>query len=69
MCEGFLLRTADYAYIKYGEDAAKGIELFDVRVDPGTNPESYHRSRPRRDGYGIPRTDDRQNARVAMQRS
>ena len=35
MREGFLLRTAEYAYIQYGEDAAKGIELFDVAKDPG----------------------------------
>lgn len=35
MRESFLLRTAEYAYIQYGEDAAKGIELFDMREDPG----------------------------------
>ncbi len=34
MRKGFLLRERDYAYIQYGEDAAGGIELFDVRADP-----------------------------------
>ncbi|MCB1203819.1 MAG: sulfatase [Verrucomicrobiae bacterium] len=34
MREGFLLRTKEYAFIQYGEDAAKGIELFDVAKDP-----------------------------------
>ena len=32
--QGFLLREDDWAYIQYGEDASKGIELFDVRNDP-----------------------------------
>ena len=32
--QGFLLRENDWAYIQYGEDASKGIELFDVRKDP-----------------------------------
>jgi len=32
--QGFLLRENDWAYIQYGEDASKGIELFDVRNDP-----------------------------------
>ncbi len=31
---GFLLRENDYAYIQYGEDAAGGIELFDMNSDP-----------------------------------
>lgn len=34
MREGFLLRTAEHAFIQYGEDAAKGIELFDLKNDP-----------------------------------
>jgi iduronate 2-sulfatase len=34
MREGFLLRDHQYAYIQYGEDAAKGIELYDIRDDP-----------------------------------
>jgi iduronate 2-sulfatase len=33
MRRGFLLRERDYAYIQYGEDAAGGIELFDMRTD------------------------------------
>jgi iduronate 2-sulfatase len=33
MRKGFLLREQDYAYIQYGEDAADGIELFDMRTD------------------------------------
>ena len=32
--EAFLLRDDDYAYIQYGEDASKGIEMFDARRDP-----------------------------------
>ena len=32
--QGFLLREDDWSYIQYGEDASKGIELFDVRKDP-----------------------------------
>ena len=32
--QGFLLRENDWAYIQYGEDASKGIELLDVRKDP-----------------------------------
>ena len=31
---GFLLRENDWAYIQYGEDASKGIELFNVKEDP-----------------------------------
>ncbi|SNZ00453.1 sulfatase [Flagellimonas pacifica] len=31
----FLLRTNDRAYIQYGEDASLGIELFDMKKDPG----------------------------------
>ena len=34
MRKGFLLRTHDWAYIQYGEDASGGIELFDVHKDP-----------------------------------
>ena len=34
MRHGFLLRTHNYAYIQYNEDASKGIELFDARKDP-----------------------------------
>jgi len=34
MREGFLLREERYAYIQYGEDAARGIELFDTHNDP-----------------------------------
>jgi len=32
--KGFLLREDQWAYIQYGEDAAAGIELFDVVQDP-----------------------------------
>jgi iduronate 2-sulfatase len=32
--EGFLLRDDRWAYLQYGEDAAQGIELFDVIKDP-----------------------------------
>ncbi|NRB72909.1 MAG: sulfatase [Verrucomicrobiales bacterium] len=35
MRKGFLLRTRDYSYIQYEEDASKGIELFDIKKDPG----------------------------------
>lgn len=31
---GFLLREDKWAYIQYGEDASKGIELFDMHADP-----------------------------------
>lgn len=31
---GLLLRTDDWAYIQYGEDASRGIELYDIRKDP-----------------------------------
>ncbi|MBT7866681.1 MAG: sulfatase-like hydrolase/transferase, partial [Opitutales bacterium] len=34
MRKGFLLRTDDWAYIQYHEDASGGIELFDIRKDP-----------------------------------
>lgn len=34
MRKGFLLRTNDYAFIQYGEDASGGIELFDMKNDP-----------------------------------
>ncbi|MBW3598470.1 MAG: sulfatase [Planctomycetes bacterium] len=32
--KGFLLRSEQWAYIQYGEDASQGIELFDVKADP-----------------------------------
>jgi len=32
--KGFLLREHDWAYIQYGEDGNKGIELFDMKKDP-----------------------------------
>jgi iduronate 2-sulfatase len=32
--KGFLLREDRWAYLQYGEDAAQGIELFDVMADP-----------------------------------
>lgn len=32
--DGFLLREDRWAYIQYGEDASKGIELFDMHSDP-----------------------------------
>jgi iduronate 2-sulfatase len=32
--KGFLLRTDQWAYIQYGEDAAGGVELFDAVKDP-----------------------------------
>ena len=31
---GFLLREEKWAYIQYGESAAKGVELFDMVNDP-----------------------------------
>ena len=34
MRKGFLLRTDDWAYIQYEEDASGGIELFDIKKDP-----------------------------------
>lgn len=34
MRKGFLLRDHNYAYIQYGEDAAGGIELYDIKTDP-----------------------------------
>ena len=34
MQQGFLLREDKWAYIQYGEDASKGIELFDMEKDP-----------------------------------
>ena len=33
--KGFLVREEDWAYIQYGEDAAGGRELYDMRSDPG----------------------------------
>jgi iduronate 2-sulfatase len=32
--KGFLLREDKWAYLQYGEDAARGIELFDMENDP-----------------------------------
>ena len=32
--KGFLLRDKNWAYIQYGEDAKRGIELFDMKTDP-----------------------------------
>jgi iduronate 2-sulfatase len=32
--KGFLLRDDRWAYLQYGEDAAQGIELFDMQKDP-----------------------------------
>lgn len=32
---GFLIRTAKWAYIQYGEKAEKGMELYDMEHDPG----------------------------------
>ena len=32
--KGFLLREAQWAYLQYAEDAAQGIELFDMERDP-----------------------------------
>lgn len=32
--EAFLLRTKEWAYIQYNEDATKGIELYDMIKDP-----------------------------------
>ncbi len=34
MQNGFLLRTADWAFIQYNEDASGGMELFDMHKDP-----------------------------------
>lgn len=34
MRKGFLLRTPQWSYIQYGEDARDGVELFDMRSDP-----------------------------------
>ena len=35
MTRGFLLRDDRWACIQYAEDASRGIELFDVKADPG----------------------------------
>ena len=32
--KGYLLRTDQWAYIQYGEDASEGSELFDMKRDP-----------------------------------
>ncbi|WP_373397169.1 hypothetical protein V8V91_21725 [Algoriphagus halophilus] len=31
--KSFLIRTEDYAYIQYDEDAGSGIELYDMKRD------------------------------------
>ncbi len=46
MREGFLLREHKYAFIQYGEDASKGIELYDTKKDP----KQYH-NLARKDEY------------------
>ena len=35
MRRGFLLRTRNWAYLQYGENASGGRELFDMVRDPG----------------------------------
>jgi len=35
MRKGFLLRERDWSFIQYREDASRGMELFDMRQDPG----------------------------------
>jgi len=35
MRKGFLLRSDGWAYIQYKEDASDGIELYDMKADPG----------------------------------
>ena len=34
MRSGFLLREDEWAYIQYGENGAKGIELYNIKNDP-----------------------------------
>ena len=34
MRNGFLLREDEWAYIQYGENGAKGIELYNIQKDP-----------------------------------
>ncbi len=34
MTQGFLLRDHQWSFIQYGEEGAKGLELFDVKADP-----------------------------------
>ena len=34
MREGFLLRDHQFAFIQYGENAEKGVELYDIQNDP-----------------------------------
>lgn len=33
--KGFLVRDDEWAFLQYGEDAALGLELFDMKNDPG----------------------------------
>ncbi|MGB0741567.1 MAG: sulfatase/phosphatase domain-containing protein, partial [Planctomycetaceae bacterium] len=35
MRKGFLLRNDRWAWIQYGEDGGNGVELFDMKKDPG----------------------------------
>jgi iduronate 2-sulfatase len=53
MRKGFLLRETKFSYIQYGEDAAGGIELFDMEKDPGqyTNLAARPRYQPVVDGF------------------
>jgi iduronate 2-sulfatase len=34
MRNGFLLREDEWAYIQYGENGGKGIELYNIKRDP-----------------------------------
>ena len=34
MRKGFLLREDEWAYIQYGENGSKGIELYNIKKDP-----------------------------------
>ena len=40
----FLIRTDDYAYIQYDEDAGAGMELFDMKKDPKQYTNLAHKS-------------------------
>lgn len=41
----FLLRTAEWSYIQYGEDASEGMELFDMEYDPKQHNNLAHNPR------------------------